>query len=1722
MMFPLGTFPDDTEAQPTPEESDMKSPDGSLSRGAQPEQADGPPEVKISKERSSSPESHSLISDPTTTTGPITALVDHWHGPTVVSNPLFVRSFKRRIRTRERRGCRYKTLCSPADLRLPERKQQLEMTDWAADDGWEEQGTYTYVGEVRDSPLYEEHDESDSCALGSPGSDTVFLPHQSPSQAHSPNLSPKKQEYRPDFLGKWRNFPMSPDSPDQESHIESSENRQEPKERSTGFSFLSRLGKSVSPKKKYFRPPPRSPGSETSWESGTDPSPTNGDEATPPSPRSGLPVSQEYSLRLTKIPVRTNYVTSFSREAQPAKSVRRPTESVATQEGHVARYSSIQSTHRLPPPPPSRKYGVVSHAKVNARADGYGTRQGRHMDSDNGDPPGDSPTSWESGSPGVTESDRVTESCPHLSREQLRSVEEAEGQEKLSPRQGPQSAPCVLGLSQAPVPDSSPSAELLSPEANHIARSEDVSPRKNKFFPGFVFHSDTTMKKSEAERSTIKDRGKKERNGTSEWKVADAITTFSQGKLRRSGALRKREDIQRLTEEIGPPHVVAGAAGKTQVNHEGTNFSTAGGTLHAGNATKSSQGSKTGFLQDKDEVKSYPDHSKAETASSGTAPRQLSERYVKNRTKRTMERSISVPFWIKHQSHDTTSPPNGKPDGSQGHDRDGISTEVKLYREAKIEHMARAGPGKEQRRASHKRARSQDATRSFSTEVLSLIPSRSSSHENLIKRDTGLAMDLLTADGESVDTASPSSVDLPAPQRHTSCSDVALATQNEQDHSGFSLLRDSRLRSASAASLIKKGTGGKGSHSTKWFDKEETPRVDQVDGGGSPKTCHHLYTSPYDLLSQPRERHYLQRLMGVFNMLGADSKMDSLVQQLDLYSKQGIPRQPHLLACQTMGSEEDVVLEDSWRTLVEGQDQLDERQEQQQSAIWELVETEATYIHMLKVITDLFLACLCNLQNESLLNEVDTDKLFSNIQEIYFANLNFWREHVTRMLDASRSSRQPLDPTLLTDAFYKFDELFHPYTRYCLEQSNCQLYCKEKDHDNEYFKMYLAWCETQKECNRLRLVDILVQPMQRLTKYSLLLKAILKKTTQEEHRQCLHEMITHVENFVSNVNSALRQKHEQERLRDISKRIEAYEAVEARDDELERVVKNYSELNLTQPMPGCPEHLARHLLHHGDLRLRDPHTKMDVHVFLFTDLLLITKVTQRKAEKVKVVRPPYPVGRLVLVELKDNTSLGLVSVSEWGVAVAAFTLQCPDQKSYRTWYDTLKRAKEQYREAQQARDAMVFEDMACVGHLAPRSPRPGSSRASRVSSLAHSHSGSIDLNETSPAATQHHPSIDMSDVRASSASSEDSVALPAPEIQRSRSLEGGGCGAVSPRPDRRPGIPKTPNTLSVTPPYATGQSLPNLTVESSNSLRVPGSNGSNPKALSPGNRGVSYPPPSPRTLRRSAPVPQSRNPPLLKTRHVTSMVGSPQEVEQNEQEEGRGGAPRRVYRNDRMDNRRYHTAGAIDDIKKQDTKDTSIHKRLSWNYGQGPPPPPRELGSDPSKLGRHKHSLKNVSCESVHSSSGVSSTSSLHRSLGSEVEALENIDDNEGQSRTDGEATVVDLTVSDCTSLKISPHISTTYICHDSDITLGVCSQYITQPNSSPEQPNENCENLVKIDVSEMDPGISSVQITVTEGAAPSGSTPSLPAESAASGKTDDLRMREILLNDASVEASDV
>ncbi|XP_031777180.1 pleckstrin homology domain-containing family G member 5 isoform X3 [Nasonia vitripennis] len=680
-----------------------------------------------------------------------------------------------------------------------------------------------------------------------------------------------------------------------------------------------------------------------------------------------------------------------------------------------------------------------------------------------------------------------------------------------------------------------------------------------------------------------------------------------------------------------------------------------------------------------------------------------------------------------------------------------------------------------------------------------------------------------------------------------------------------------------------------------------------------------------------------QRWSGFFtNTKG--TKMELLVEQLNGYTKHGVPRLPESQLPYELAANEEALfsLENDWRDIVENSELLSEKQQQQQTALWELAQTEAAYIKTLKVVTDLFMACLCGLQASNILSEVDRTRLFSNIPEIYAANREFWTEHIAAMLDAARSTRQPLDPGHLLQGFESFEKIFAPYTRYCSEQSKCQQYCRDRLNDNDLFTAYLVWCETQKDCNRLRLLDILVKPMQRITKYSLLLKAVHKNTEHEEQRAELTIMIKSVDTFVASVNAAMRRSEETARLASAASRLESYDVVESRDEELEKLIKLHSNLDImTAPMPGCPKDALRTLLREGDLKLRDAATsKMEVHVLLLTDMLLICKQSTKKASSssgsgsagggLKIVRQPLVVDRVRIHELKEQSSLGLVYLNEYGAASAALVLSAPEPKLAKSWMESIRKAQQQLTMLKLpplgssltlgsvSRQASTYLgdgdfDMDELSEGIPRTPR-GSSRASRVSSLAHSHSslclcsGSMEMEGASPSGSNFLPSYNPSrnvsvettePPRASSVSSEEGTESAA--VAAAAAAAGHNHRQLQIRRSLLNKSP-TPNTLSVqVPAYSClGQSLPNLTLATSpqtstvsptppsSLLIVPQITKSKDTLLSPGHRGefsfkkkgISYPPPSPPrgALRRAFAIPQSRNPPLIKTRHVNASV----------------------------------------------------------------------------------------------------------------------------------------------------------------------------------------------------------------------------------------------------------
>ncbi|XP_023371018.1 pleckstrin homology domain-containing family G member 5 isoform X2 [Otolemur garnettii] len=419
-------------------------------------------------------------------------------------------------------------------------------------------------------------------------------------------------------------------------------------------------------------------------------------------------------------------------------------------------------------------------------------------------------------------------------------------------------------------------------------------------------------------------------------------------------------------------------------------------------------------------------------------------------------------------------------------------------------------------------------------------------------------------------------------------------------------------------------------------------------------------------------------------------KMEQLEGKLHAYGLFGLPRLPRRLCFDHDSWEEEeddeddededsacLRVEDSWRELIDGHEKLTRRQCHQQEAVWELLHTEVAYIRKLRVITNLFLCCLLNLQESGLLCEVEAERLFSNILEIARLHRGLWGSVMVPVLEKARRTRALLQPGDFLKGFKMFGSLFKPYIRYCMEEEGCMEYMRGLLRDNDLFRAYVTWAEKQPQCQRLKLSDMLAKPHQRLTRYPLLLKSVLRKTDERRAKEAVVTMIGSVERFIHHVNACMRQRQERQRLAAVVSRIDAYEVVEGSNDEVDKLLKEFLYLDLTAPISGASLEETRQLLLEGSLKMKEgKDSKMDVYCFLFTDLLLVTKAV-KKAEKTKVIRPPLLVDKIVCRELRDPGSFLLIYLNEFHSAVGAYTFQASGQALCRGWVDAIYNAQNQ-------------------------------------------------------------------------------------------------------------------------------------------------------------------------------------------------------------------------------------------------------------------------------------------------------------------------------------------------------------------------------------------------------------------------------------------------------------
>ncbi|KAK5867610.1 hypothetical protein PBY51_012081 [Eleginops maclovinus] len=283
-----------------------------------------------------------------------------------------------------------------------------------------------------------------------------------------------------------------------------------------------------------------------------------------------------------------------------------------------------------------------------------------------------------------------------------------------------------------------------------------------------------------------------------------------------------------------------------------------------------------------------------------------------------------------------------------------------------------------------------------------------------------------------------------------------------------------------------------------------------------------------------------------------------------------------------------------------------------QEAIWELFTSECVYfLDQLMVLKEVFLATLTNLQGRNCLTDVESWRLFANLNELCLVSFGFLN-NLLRVIKDTFEIAEGDGPTLLDLLSKAFQEsVCHCLQKYCLNYSTALLYL-DSLKPREDFGSYVKWCERNEQCRRLQLRDLLVAPLQRLTRYPLLLRNIAKRCQTEDETRGLEVIAEQVDTSICDLEGKVKwldnyQKVKQ--LRDALVWLPVWER-----DKRAFVPENLKHLLKAITLENLISH--RSLLHDGKMLLTENTKLNDVYLFLFDEFLLITKIKRNKKRSV--------------------------------------------------------------------------------------------------------------------------------------------------------------------------------------------------------------------------------------------------------------------------------------------------------------------------------------------------------------------------------------------------------------------------------------------------------------------------------------------------------------------------
>ncbi|KAG0143956.1 hypothetical protein CROQUDRAFT_48072 [Cronartium quercuum f. sp. fusiforme G11] len=377
-----------------------------------------------------------------------------------------------------------------------------------------------------------------------------------------------------------------------------------------------------------------------------------------------------------------------------------------------------------------------------------------------------------------------------------------------------------------------------------------------------------------------------------------------------------------------------------------------------------------------------------------------------------------------------------------------------------------------------------------------------------------------------------------------------------------------------------------------------------------------------------------------------------------------------------MSSDTAVSFGSSWTSLMDSAtlSAYSDREKKRQEAIFELIKTEAAFVQNCQMLTEVFHQRLA-----PVLGTRASTVIFANIEEIMMFGVTFL---------SALEERQTEDKLLvgsIGDVICDHIQGLDVYRPYCTNQANAARILNHLKTQNVEIREQLSLVKVK----GLELEHYLLEPMQRLTRYPLLIKQIMKYTDESlADYRLLQTALKKAEMVLTATNEAIREQENELKLAALSERLS--------------IPGSDARLNLSIPTRLVG---GRRLIRDGPMT--KPRSRKIYHAYLFNDFFLLTILSAPSPSPIDhpqvMYRAPMPLEECQLEIGKDDTSLVVIYRS------TTLMLRIPGGTRARTaWIDDFRIARREiYRALAARRNKRASVPNASVWTRAP-TPQPSS------------------------------------------------------------------------------------------------------------------------------------------------------------------------------------------------------------------------------------------------------------------------------------------------------------------------------------------------------------------------------------------------------------------------------